>query len=76
MEEDWVREMILQVRRNSAIGGGMPRYGNATFYLPLEWRFKIKGLSSISLELIQVDSKYIVQLVKHRVSRHELAGKM
>lgn len=36
----YVREMLLQVNLNSAVGGGLPTDCNGNIYLPTDWRFE------------------------------------
>jgi lipopolysaccharide transport system ATP-binding protein len=38
----YVREMILQITLNSAVGGGLPTDCNGNIYLPTGWRFEAR----------------------------------
>ena len=41
----YVREMLLQVNLNTAVGGGLPTDCNGNIYLPTDWRFEARNLS-------------------------------
>lgn len=38
----YVREMLLQINLNSAVGGGLPTDCNGNIYLPTDWRFEVR----------------------------------